>query len=111
MNTFKRISTHDAKALFDDGSATLADVRDQHSYLSSHIENAFHLHNDNIEEFVAQSTLDQPLVVYCYHGNSSQGAAQFLLEKGFSEVYSMDGGFEEWRTQYATTTDSTDPKT
>lgn len=103
MSTFKHISTHDAKALLEEGTATLADIRDQQSFLSSHIDTAFHLHNDNLESFVAQSPLDQPLIVYCYHGNSSQGAAQYLLEKGFSEVYSMDGGFEEWRTLYATT--------
>ena len=29
--------------------------------------------------------------------NSSQNAAQFLGENGFKEVYSMDGGFEEWK--------------
>jgi thiosulfate sulfurtransferase len=34
--------------------------------------------------------------VVCYHGHSSQGAAQFMLQQGFAEVYSMDGGFTEW---------------
>ena len=27
----------------------------------------------------------------------SQSAAAFLNEKGFDEVYSLDGGFEYWR--------------
>lgn len=105
MSNYKRISIQQAKALLDDNTATLADIRDQQSFLSSHINNAFHLHNDNLDKFIAQSPLDKPLIIYCYHGNSSQGAGQFLAERGFVEVYSMDGGFEEWRSLYATVTD------
>ncbi len=47
-----------------------------------------------------QTPLDQPAVVVCYHGRSSQGAAQYLAEQGFDTVYSMDGGFESWRLAY-----------
>jgi len=39
-------------------------------------------------------------VVVCYHGNSSQQAAQFFAGEGFNDVYSMDGGFEAWKLQY-----------
>lgn len=105
MSNFKRISTQQAKTLLDDNTATLADIRDQPSFLSSHIDGAIHLNNDNLDAFIAQTPLKKPLIVYCYHGNSSQSAGQFLAEKGFSEVYRMDGGFEEWRTLYAITTD------
>jgi thiosulfate sulfurtransferase len=41
-----------------------------------------------------------PLIVSCYHGNSSQSAAAYLCSQGFTEVYSLDGGFEVWRTTY-----------
>ena len=33
-------------------------------------------------------------------GNSSQGAAQYLLQQGYDEVYSLDGGFEAWRREF-----------
>jgi len=36
------------------------------------------------------------LVCYCYHGNSSQGAARFFQERGIKNVYSMAGGFTAW---------------
>jgi thiosulfate sulfurtransferase len=39
-------------------------------------------------------------VVYCYHGNSSLGAAGYFLENGFKNVASMMGGFEAWRQVY-----------
>jgi thiosulfate sulfurtransferase len=40
------------------------------------------------------------VVVVCYHGNSSQSAAAYLASQGFSDVYSLDGGFELWQTTY-----------
>ncbi|MDE0931482.1 MAG: rhodanese-like domain-containing protein, partial [Halioglobus sp.] len=43
---------------------------------------------------------DQPLLIYCYHGNSSQGAADYFFNQGFEDVYSMDGGYEAWRLKY-----------
>jgi thiosulfate sulfurtransferase len=43
---------------------------------------------------------DTPVIVICYHGNSSQGAAQYLLQQGYDQVYSLDGGFEAWRKEF-----------
>ncbi len=100
MTEFKRISAQDAHTLINNGDITLADIRDQHAYHSGHIHNATHLDNSNIDQFIASSAKDKPLIVYCYHGNSSQNAAQFFLEQGFVEVYSMDGGFEQWQNLY-----------
>ena len=54
---------------------------------------------DRLHGFMQQYEFDQPVVVVCYHGNSSQGAAQYLAQQGFEQVYSMDGGFESWRSQ------------
>ena len=31
---------------------------------------------------------------------ASQGAAAYLVGQGFSQVYSLDGGFELWRATY-----------
>ena len=55
-----------------------------------------------------QTDFETPVVVVCYHGNSSQGAAQYLAQQGFETVFSMDGGFEAWRSQLAFVTESHD---
>lgn len=102
MNTFKHISTADAKAMIEKAAVAIADIRDEASFRQSHLAHAYHLHNENLQQFLQQTDTTKPVIVYCYHGNSSQGAAQFLSNNGFDEVYSLDGGFEEWRTQYAT---------
>jgi len=43
-----------------------------------------------------QADAKKPVLVMCYHGISSRGAAQFLIGQGFESVYSVDGGFEAW---------------
>ncbi|MFA7554035.1 MAG: thiosulfate sulfurtransferase GlpE [Spongiibacteraceae bacterium] len=100
MTTFKRISVDQAKQIIDQGDARIMDVRDQQSYQRAHIEGAVLLDNNNVGDFIANTPQDTPLIIYCYHGNSSQGVGQFFAEKGFEQVYSMDGGFEQWRTLY-----------
>jgi thiosulfate sulfurtransferase len=94
------IDIHKAKQLLDAGQATFVDVRDPGSYSAAHIPGARHLTDQNVMQFVEGADRQRPVVVYCYHGNSSRGGAAFLQSKGFAEVYSMSGGFEAWRRVY-----------
>ena len=95
MGNYKRISILEARELMSD-DATIVDVRDPQSYLMGHIENAVHVSDENILQFIDGANKSRPLIIYCYRGNSSQDAAGYLSNKGFMDVYSMDGGFEEW---------------
>ncbi|KQQ54120.1 sulfurtransferase [Pseudomonas sp. Leaf127] len=99
MTDFKRIAPDQAHALREQG-AVLVDIRDPQTFANQHISGSRHLDNHSIADFIAQADLDKPLVVVCYHGNSSQSAAAYLVGQGFSEVYSLDGGFELWRATY-----------
>ncbi len=103
MTEFKRLSITEAHTLIKKQSVTLADIRDEMSFQQSRIDNAIHLDGNSLQSFIENADPEQPLIIYCYHGNSSLSAAQLLLEKGFDEVYSMDGGFEAWRQQLPTT--------
>lgn len=97
---FKRISIDEAKAMIDKGGVTIGDVRDSDSYRSNCIAGAIHVQQETLDDFLQATPKDKPLVLYCYHGNSSQGAADFFDGQGFAEVYSVDGGFEAWRSKY-----------
>ena len=99
MTDFKRIPPEQAQALRDQG-AVVVDIRDPQAYAAGHIKDATHLDNHSLHDFIANADLDAPLIVACYHGNSSQSAAAYLVGQGFSEVYSLDGGFELWRATY-----------
>jgi thiosulfate sulfurtransferase len=98
--SYKCISIHDAKAVIDQGGATIADVRDAGAFLAGRIENAVNIQQENVDEFLATGDKDKPLIVYCYHGNSSKGAADYFFSHGYNEVYSIDGGYEAWRLRY-----------
>jgi thiosulfate sulfurtransferase len=100
MTAFTRISVADAHALIEAGPVTIADIRDEQTFNSGFITNAQRIDNTNLQDFIDDSDLDQPLLVVCYHGNSSQPAAEFLADRGFDQVYSLDGGFTEWAATY-----------
>ena len=75
----------------------LLDIRDRDSFVSGHIENALHLSSRNFKDTISSIDKDSTIIVYCYHGNSSKGVVQLLTEHGFLDVYSLDGGYEEWK--------------
>ncbi|MED5526113.1 thiosulfate sulfurtransferase GlpE [Gallaecimonas pentaromativorans] len=100
MEQFAHISIDEAFHKLNDGQARLVDIRDEASFAGGHIDGAYHLTNGTLHRFMTEAEFDTPVIVCCYHGVSSQGAAQYLLQQGFEEVYSLDGGFEAWRKAY-----------
>lgn len=109
MTEFTRISVADASALIEKGPVTIADIRDEASFNTGHMTDSQHLDNTNTQDFIDRSDLDQPLIVVCYHGNSSQPASVFLADRGFDDVYSLDGGFTEWAATYPDKCSTGDP--
>ena len=93
-----QIDVAEAKKLFDDKSATFVDVRDPDSYFGGRIPGATWVHGQNVDTFQNEADKEHPHVIYCFHGNMSQGATEQFLEKGFKTVYSMAGGFGAWGT-------------
>lgn len=98
MPSFQRISVAAARTLLDSRPAQLVDIRDEQSFAQGHMPAAVRIDNSNLDTFIAAADKTAPLLVCCYHGISSQNAAQFFAEQGFAEVYSLDGGFEAWRS-------------
>ena len=81
---FSRISAEQAKALLMETAVNIIDIRDEQSYQIAHITAAQHIDNHSIATFVETADKSKPLIVCCYHGNSSQSAAQFFYRAGFS---------------------------
>lgn len=96
MEQFEAISVEQAYERWRQGAAQLVDIRDGQSFAAGHAAGAIHLTNDSLNSFLQQSDRTNPVMVMCYHGNSSKGAAQYLLQQGFEAAYSIDGGFEAW---------------
>ena len=96
MSTCRTINITEAKDLIETGKVIVADIRDRESYMLSHIPDAINLTKDNFEEFKKNTDPDELIIMYCYHGNNSVGAAQHFANMGYRNVYSLDGGFSEY---------------
>jgi thiosulfate sulfurtransferase len=106
MTEIPQIQIHEAKRKLDQRESVFVDIRDPGSYQAAHIPGALHFHDGNVQEFIQNTDKETPVVVYCYHGNSSLGATAYLIESGFKNVASMSGGFEAWRQVYEHETES-----
>ena len=92
----KIITVTQAKEKLADGQVVFIDVRDPDSYAAAHVPGAIQINDTNVDAFVASTDKSMTHIVYCYHGITSQGGAAFFQEKGFEDVYSMEGGFCAW---------------
>jgi len=100
MGEYNRLSVADALKLIEEKQAAVADIRDARSFAAGHVPGAFNLNDSNLNQFMLENDPDGPVLVFCYHGVSSQGAGQYLANQGFDEVYSVDGGMTAWAHQY-----------
>lgn len=100
--TFKHIQVPEAKRMLTDKSVYLLDIRDNQAFATAHIPQAKHLKREDLEAFVSSADKQKPVICYCYHGYSSQTVASYLVQQGFREVFSMDGGYAQWEAEYGT---------
>lgn len=100
MSQFQRISTEQAHTLLQQTDCRLVDIRDPASFAQGHAPGAFPLNQESLGRFLAEVSFDTPVLVMCYHGHSSQGAAQYLAGQGYEQVYSVDGGFADWGLRF-----------
>lgn len=94
---FKCISIEKAAELINSSTVSIVDIRDPQSFAAGHLPNAKNINNQNLAEYIDEADKSLPLIVVCYHGHSSQPAANLFASQGFEDVYSMDGGFEMWK--------------
>lgn len=97
MISVNEIDVQKVRELKENGSTTIVDIRDLQSFKAGHIPNSIHLNDSTVEQFISCNDKEKKLIVYCYHGISSQGAAAYFSEQGFKNVSSMVGGFEVWQ--------------
>ena len=76
----------------------LVDVREQDEFAAGHIPGARHLGKGVIERDIEKTIpeLDAEIVLYCGGGFRSALAADNLQRMGYTNVWSMDGGWRGW---------------
>ncbi|MBA2702019.1 MAG: molybdopterin-synthase adenylyltransferase MoeB [Chloroflexi bacterium] len=93
------ISPHEVGAL-DPAAATVVDVREASEWEQGHLPGARHVSKSYIEQQIEglAPDRDQPVVLYCAGGVRSLFAAQTLKDMGYTDVRSMSGGFQAWKS-------------
>ncbi|MEO5843167.1 MAG: molybdopterin-synthase adenylyltransferase MoeB [Acidimicrobiales bacterium] len=89
-----------AEALVE-GGALLLDVREPDEFEQGAVPGSVHIPRGHLESQVEGRVTDRdrPIVVMCAGGVRSAFAARTLGELGYSDVVSMDGGFNRWKDE------------
>lgn len=90
------IPVSDAYKLYQ-GGAFVLDVRTLEEWNEYHIPNTTLIPLDQLPSRLNEVPRDRPIVVVCRSGNRSQQGRDILLQAGFTQVTSMNGGLNEWR--------------
>jgi len=95
------IDTAGAAARIEAGGAIVLDVREPDEYEQGALPNALHIARGHLEAQIESNVIDKstPVVVYCAGGVRSAFAAKTLQELGYTDVYSVVGGFGKWKDE------------
>lgn len=75
------------------------DVREESEWANGHLPQAVHLGKGVIERDIEKTVPDigAEIILYCGGGYRSALAAYNLQKMGYTNVWSMDGGFRGWK--------------
>lgn len=97
-DNIKEMGVEEARQKISTGEVTVIDVRAALDYEAESIDGARHLASqEDFELFITQTDKDRTVICYCYFGNSSLGVCAALQEHGFTNAYSLRGGFDAWK--------------
>jgi len=98
--TIKEVTPAQVGAL-PTGDAVIVDVREASEWEQGHLPNAVHISKSYVEQQIENAVPDRdtPVVLYCAGGVRSLFAAQALEQLGYTNVASMSGGFQAWKSQ------------
>ena len=96
----REVTTAEAEQASHQG-ATLIDCREDSEWEQGHATGAKHLSKSYIEQDIEALVPDRDaaVIVYCAGGIRSLFAAETLVDMGYSDVTSMSGGFQAWKSE------------
>jgi len=83
----------------ENAGAKLIDVREDNEWDAAHAAGAIHLGKGIIERDIETTVPDKDteLILYCGGGYRSALAADVLQQMGYTNVFSMAGGWKAWK--------------
>jgi rhodanese-related sulfurtransferase len=93
---YKNVSTEDAKKLIENNEVVVLDVRTPEEFQGGHIPNATLIPLQELENRLNEIDKKKGYLVVCRSGNRSAQASEILSNNGFSTIYNMTGGMNNW---------------
>ena len=96
----KEVSVPQLKTWMDSGQKlTLIDVREDSEWQAGHAASAIHIGRGTLEREIEKAAPDkaQRAVLYCQGGSRSALAADTLQKMGYTNVFSLAGGFSSYQ--------------
>jgi len=81
---------------YRNAGAFMLDVRTPAEWLEVHIPGATLIPLNELGVRMNELPADGIIVIYCRTGNRSSQALDILLKAGYSDIFSMDGGIQDW---------------
>ncbi len=95
----KSMTPDELNRMAADKSLVIIDIRDKASYENAHIPGALSVNTEqDIADFLSRTDRKTTVVCCCYHGISSQRVSAYLQAQGFDQAFSLEGGFEGWKS-------------
>lgn len=96
----REVSVDDALRRIRESHATLVDVREESEWEAGHARGATHLSKGVIERDIEKAIPDKgkEIILYCGGGFRSALATRSLQEMGYTNVWSLDGGWRAWES-------------
>ena len=87
------------KRTAENPAAKLIDVREDNEWQAGHAAGAVHLGKGIIERDIEEKVPDKTteIILYCGGGYRSALAADVLQRMGYTNVFSMTGGWRAWK--------------
>ncbi|WP_079478398.1 rhodanese-like domain-containing protein [Halobacillus salinus] len=97
MAHIEEISPKDVERKIEQNDNTfLIDVREDEEVAEGMVPNAKHIPLAKIPNELDNLPKEQEYVMICRSGRRSMNAAEFMKERGFSNVKNMEGGMLNW---------------
>ena len=97
---FELLNVQDYKKAVINKQVQLVDVRTPEEFKKGHLGQALNIDfhdKKSFQESFEQLNKEEPVYLYCRSGVRSKKAALQLIKMGFSKVYDLKGGINNWQ--------------
>lgn len=97
----REVTVEETRRRLTDSEAKLIDVREDDEWRAAHAMGAIHLGKGIIERDIELAVPDKnaELILYCGGGFRSALAADALQKMGYTNVFSLIGGWKAWKAE------------